>query len=320
MMSVDDRLRAALTAYAACLPEPEVELRFHRVLALHRRRRALRLVSAAAGLVAACAVVSISLGWPARPAALWPSGDITPTSRVEGAYAGLARALPDIPRSAGRWGLDFGEDGRMTASAPTGSGRSPEPAGWLRGDAVTTELFAEDACRDTAPGTYTVARLADRVVLEVAEDRCAARMSLLTATTWVSTLATSWNGPRIPDSRWVRDIDVAELRKQGYTLTPDALRANFLDDGHGRFHLEFTGTKFYVFVEDEDGSLVLGDQGDVSYDALGRWVQNLSLAVEWRLDGDALVTENVDPVHGVRLNPATAEERFALEGTWHRAG
>lgn len=320
-MSVDDRLRAGLTEYAARLPEPDVELRFYRSLAIHRRRRAARLVGAVSALVAAaCAVAVLAPVATGRGGPLWPAGDATPRPTVQGSYAGLAQALPDLPGSSGRWGLDFGDDGRVTASAPRGADRGPEAAGSLRGDLLTTELFAKDACTGVAPGIYTVARVADRVVLEVSRERCAERARLLTGTTWVSTRTTSWNGPRIPEGRWVREVTVDELHERGYVPSQELLGSNFLDDGAGRFHLEFAGARFYVFVEDDDGSLVLGDQGDVSYDALGRWVQNLSLAVEWSLEGDTLTTRNVAPVDGVRLTDAQPDERLVLEGTWRRTG
>ena len=319
-MSVDDRLRAGLTEYAARVPEPDVELRFHRSLAVHRRRRGLRWASAVSSLVvAACAVAVLSQVWTGRPGPGWQAGDATQALTVQGSYAGLAQGLPDTPGSSGRWGLEFGDDGRVTVSAPFSSGRSPEAAGTLRGGVLTTELFARDACTGVSSGTYTVAQVADRVVLQVALEACAERARPLTGTTWVSTRTTTWNGPTIPEGRWARDITVAELNDHGYFPT-QVLRSNFLDDGEGRFHLEFAGTKFYVFIEDDNGSLVLGDQGDVSYDALGRWVQNLNLAVEWSLEGDTLTTRNVAPVDGVRLTEASPDERLVLEGIWRRTG
>ena len=317
-MSVDERLRAGLAEYATRLPEPDVELRFRRSLAIHRRR-ALRRVSVITGLVAAaCAVVVLSVVWSGSPGRLWPAGDDAPTPTVRGSYAGLAKGLPGQPRSSGRWGLEFAADGAVSAIAPTGSGREPEAAGTLTGNVLTTGLFASDSCAGTASGRYTLERVGDRVVLRVAEDRCAARTALLTATTWVSTQTRTWNGPRIPPGRWVRDITVAEMHERGYFPAPDVLASNFLADGEGRSYLEFVGDKFFVFVEDDEGSLVVGDQGDVSYDGLGRWVQNLNLAVEWSLEGGTLTTRNAAPVPGVRLAEATPDERYALEGTWRR--
>ena len=66
-MSVDERLRAGLAEYATRLPEPDVDQRFHRSLAIHRRR-ALRRVGFITGLAAAvCAVVVLSVVWAGSP-------------------------------------------------------------------------------------------------------------------------------------------------------------------------------------------------------------------------------------------------------------
>ncbi|WP_377641316.1 hypothetical protein [Oryzobacter terrae] len=319
-MSVDERLRAGLAEAASRLPEPDLEMRFHRSLAIHRRRRSTRRLSAAAALVAACTVVGIAVIGPDRPGLSWPTADSPSRLDSGGSYTGLAPGLPGVPGSAGQWRLDVADDGQVTASAPVGADRGPAAAGWLRGGRLTTDLFSPDACNGAAPGTYTVKRVADRLVLQADQDRCPARVRLLTTTNWVSALNSSWQGPTIPEGRWSKEVDVAELRQGGLDLGPATLRANFLDDGRGRFHLDISGTKLYVFVEDDDGTLVLGDEADTSYDALGRLVQNLDLALEWTLEGDTLVIGDIAPVQGVRLTEATPEERLALEGTWRRAG
>lgn len=316
-MSVEERLRAGLTEYAAHLPEPDVELRFRRSLAIHRRR-ALRRVGVITGLAAAaCAVVVLAVIWPGSSGRLSPAGDDAPPPTMTGSYAGLAEGLPGQPRSSGRWTLEFAA-GAVTAIAPIGSGRGPEAAGTLTGNVLITGLFARDSCAGTSVGRYTLQRIGDRAVVRAVEDRCAARTALLNATTWVSTQTRTWNGPRIPPSCWVRDVTVDEMHQRGYFPAPDVLASNFLADGKGRTYLEFAGDKFFHFVEADDGSLVVGDQGDVSYDGLGRWVQNLNLAVEWSIEGDTLTTRNAAPVPEVRLADATPDEQYALEGTWHR--
>lgn len=316
-MSVDERLRAGLAEYATRLPEPDVDQRFHRSLAIHRRR-ALRRVGFITGLAAAaCAVVVLSVVWAGSPGRQWQAAE-GPAPTVQGTYAGLAQALPGQPRTSGRWSLEFTADGRVTVLAPTGSGREPEDAGSVSGNVLTTGLFADDSCAGASPGRYSLQRVGHHVVLLAAEDRCAARTAFLTGTTWVSTEVTTWDGAKVPQGRWVRDVTVADMHQRGYFPAPDVLAANFLEDGEGRSFLEFAGDKFFVFIEDDQGSLVVGDQGDVSYDGLGRWVQNLNLAVEWSFEGDTLITRNAAPVPGVRLAEATPDERFFLEGTWRR--
>lgn len=316
-MSVDDRLRAGLAANAELGLDPDVEQHLARVMERSRRRRALRWVTLASGVAVAGTAVAlaVTVGWGADDRSPRPA--TTSTQAAPGRYAGLVGALPGAPDASGRWTLYLDGGGRLTVTAPPGSTRDLSGTqGVLAGDRLRTTLFQHDLCQGQPAGTYTVERSAERLALVRLVDPCTARSTLLGTTTWVSTAVSTWGGPTIPDGRWTRDVTTAQARAQGFRASPEWLAANGLTDGRSRLYLDFRRASWTVIVEDDGGSPAVGDQGRVVYDALGRWVQAGSLAIEWSVDGDTLTTRNVVRVDG---RPAEPDERFVLEGVWTRA-
>ena len=316
-MSVEDRLRAGLAANAAQGVDPDVEQLLLQVLERGRWRRGRRWAAVATGVAVACTAVALAVAarWgaddgPPRPATT-PSVHVSP-----GRYAGLVPALPGAPDASGRWTLDFDARGGLTVTAPPGYTRDRAGTqGEIDGDRLRTTLFQHDLCLGQPAGTYTVERLAEHLTLTRLQDPCAARSTLLGATSWLSTGASTYTGPTIPDGRWARDITTVQARAQGFRASPEWLAANGLTDGRSRLYLDFRRARWTVVVEDDGGSPAVGDQGPVVYDALGRWVQAGSLAIEWSVAGDTLTTRNVVRVDG---RPAEPDERFVLEGVWTR--
>jgi hypothetical protein len=314
-MSVDSRLRRGLSANAAALREPDVELILGKALDAHRRRRALRWVGVTGLAAAACAVLLLPAVWHTNTTHRPPVGR-TPTTLL-GGYAGLVGTLPGAPQASGRWALELDADGRVVATAPNRYGKGvPQTIGMLDGRILRTDLFEKDLCQGRGPGRYAPSRRADQLVLGVLSDTCAPRVSFFTATTWISDGVTAYTGARIPEGRWARDVTVKQLRDGGFH--PDAawLASNGFTDGGSRFVIEFAGSRWFIFVETDQGGLEIGDQGTVKFDALGRWVQNDVTAIEWSLEGDVLTTRNAVPVEGIRPLPTNPSDEAVLEGRW----
>ena len=270
-MSVDDRLRAGLGANARALPEPDVELILGKARATHRRRRTLRGAGLATLAAAACTALVLALVWQPNQAVSPPVGR-TPAT-LQGVYAGLVPALPGAPRASGRWALSFGVDGLVVATAPNSYGQGvPQVIGSTDGRTVLTEVFEDVLCQGSGSGKYTATRRGDHLVLDPVFDSCTSRVLFFTSPTWISSDASTASGQRIPEGRWAREVTVSDLNRVGFQ--PDAawLASNGLRDGAGRFVIEIEGSRWFIFVETDQGALELGDQGSVEYDALGRWV------------------------------------------------
>ena len=316
-MSVDDRLRMGLTANATALAEPNVELILGKALAAHRRRRALRWAGFAGMAAVACAVVALPVLWHGNETLGPPAGRTSST--FEGGYAALVTTVPGASQASGRWALELDADGQLVATAPNRYGRGlPAVIGAVDGRHVRTELFDENLCQGLGSGRYTASRRGDHLVFQLASDPCATRVAFFTTTTWISTGASAYTGPRIPEGRWARDVTASQLNALGFH--PDAawLASNGFTDGKSRFVIQFAGSRWFIFVETDQGGLEIGDQGTATYDALGRWVQNGTMAIEWSIKGDTLTTRNVVPVEGPRPTPTRTEERAVLEGIWQR--
>lgn len=320
-MPVDDRLRVGLTANAAALREPDVELLLGQAFAAHRRRQARRWAGVAGLAAAACAALVVTLmAQPApKPEPAPPVGP-TPTT-LQDRYAGLVAPFAEAPQASGRWALAVGADGKVTATPPNRYGRGePLVAGRFgRGGVFGTDAFSQNnhIC-DSPGGRYRMTTRGDRLIFESVADSCVSRVQFFTKTTWISTSVTAYTGPGIPDGRWARDVTVGQLNDVHFW--PDAAwkTSNGFSDGSGRFVIEFAGSRWFIFVENDQGGLEVGDQGTVRYDGLGRWVQNDLTAVEWSIRGDTLTTRNAVPVEGLHPLPASDVDRAVLEGSWQR--
>ena len=67
----------------------------------------------------------------------------------------------------------------------------------------------------------------------------------------------------------------------------------------------------------------MGDLGDSSYDAQGRWLQSSdtnggAVLLVWDVTGDALTTSDLTTASGSPINEDGAQ--LFLEGTWQRQG
>jgi hypothetical protein len=316
-MSVDDRLRTGLAANALTV-EPDVEALLSSALTRYRRRRALRWAGVTALAAAACAAVVLVLVLHDDHAGRPLPARTTTTQTLVGRYAGLVDPPAGTPQLSGRWVLAF-DNGKLTVTAPPGyTGTLTGTQGTLTGRTLETNLFAHDLCAGQTPGTYRLETHGEDATIGLLRDQCGVRTTILTSARWVSTAVATYTGPRIPDGRWSRDVTVADMHARGYYPNKDVLTSNWLDDGKGRSVLEFHGDHWVLYAEDNQGKLEIADQGDVTYDALGRWVQNGVLAVQWSLAGDTLSTYNVVQINGSVPALAGPDETFALGGTWKR--
>ena len=320
-MPVDDRLRVGLTANATALREPDVDILLGQAFAAHRRRQARRWAGVAGLTAAACAALVVTLmGQTApKPAPAPPVG--TTTATLLERYAGLVAPFAEAPNVSGRWVLARSADGTVVATPPNRYGRGEQLlAGRIGREGVFgTDLFrpGNHIC-DSPGGKYRIADRGDRLVFESVDDGCVSRVQFFTKTTWISTRVTAYTGPRIPDGRWARDVTVGQLNDVRFW--PDAAwkTSNGFSDGKGRFVIEFAGSRWFIFFENDQGGLEIGDQGPVTYDALGRWVQHDMTAIEWSVRGDTLTTRNAVPVEGLPPLTASDTDRGVLEGSWER--
>ena len=320
-MPVDDRLRVGLTANATALREPDVDILLGQAFAAHRRRQARRWAGVAGLAAAACAALVVTLtGQTApKPVPAPPVGQ-TPAT-VQDRYAGLVAPFAEAPQASGRWALVVGADGKVVATPPNQFGRGePLVAGRIGREGVFgTDAFSQDnhIC-DSPGGKYRIADRGDQLVFESVDDFCVSRVQFFTKTTWISTNVTAYTGPRIPNGRWARDVTVGQLNDVHFW--PDAAwkTSHGFSDGTGRFVIQLAGTRWFIYLENDQAELEISDQGTVLYDALGRWVQNGRTAVEWSIRGDTLTTRNAVPVEGLSPLPASDADRGVLEGTWER--
>lgn len=110
-----------------------------------------------------------------------------------------------------------------------------------------------------------------------------------------SAAAPAHDGPRIPDGSWSTIHTMADARREG--LSPKDVREVFGEDGRFRVTLKFAGDTWVELGDDEeDGVMVPGDGGTLSYDDQGRAVL-VSKApgclgcvgvLVWRLKGEVL--------------------------------
>ena len=124
----------------------------------------------------------------------------------------------------------------------------------------------------------------------------------------------------IPDGTWVREVTTGEIARRGLHLTPNEITSNYLDDGSGQVVLKTQGKRWTILVQDNAGAYEVGDLGDTSYDAQGRWVQSSdatggALLLVWKVDGNSLTTSGVTSPDGQPIDDGT---HLATEGTWQR--
>jgi hypothetical protein len=182
-MSVDDRLRAGLSANATAF-QPAVESGLDEVRAQGRRGRVR--VAGVAGLVAAAAAVGVlAVDWPDvsdRPPPATPP--TSPTAALFGRYES------DVTRPAplsGHWALDLDGSGTLRVIPP--DGYSGVVSGTLfSADAsrLRTNLFFQDVCAGLGNGEFSWTRPGAHLVLEDSDEPCAARGQFLTENTWVA--------------------------------------------------------------------------------------------------------------------------------------
>lgn len=134
--------------------------------------------------------------------------------------------------------------------------------------------------------------------------------------------ASTGPGARIPDGTWSREVTTAEISRRGLTIAPEVIVGNYLDDGRARLVLKTQGSRWSILVEDNEGAFEVGDQGDTSYDAKGRWVQASDSSggsglIVWAVSGDTLTTSMARTTSGPQ--PAD-DDRLFLEGDWQRQG
>jgi hypothetical protein len=313
-MSVDDRVRMGLTANAAQLRDPDIEARLEMTLRRHRRREVGRWAAVVAVAAALCAAVALTQLRDPEPPPV--PADTTRTQPLLGRYAGLVAPLPGPPNVSGRWVLSFGETGQLTVTAPPRyTGDTLGSQGKVEDHRIETTLFTKDLCPGQPAGSYTVQPRGDNVTIAVLDDPCTARTTILTRTRWVSTAATAYTGPRIPEGSWSREVTVAQMNAAGLHPAKSWLSDNGFDDGKGKFIIEFAGDRWFIFVETNQKALEIGDQGAIAYDALGRWVQAGVLAIEWSVTDDTLTTHDVARLDGALPDPG---ENAVLSGTWRK--
>lgn len=201
-MSVEDRLRVGLAANAAALREPDIELQLGEAFAAHRRRSARRWAGVAGLAAAACAALVVTLMGQMAPKPV-PAPPVGPTpATLHERYAGLVAPFAEAPNVSGRWVLAVDADGKVVATPPqTFRGGEAMVAGRMGREAVFgTDMFREgNHICDSPGGKYRIADRGDQLVFESVDDRCVSRVQFFTKTTWISTRAPAYTGPRIPD-------------------------------------------------------------------------------------------------------------------------
>ena len=127
----------------------------------------------------------------------------------------------------------------------------------------------------------------------------------------------------IPDGTWVREITTAEITRRGLSLAPEEITGNYLDDGSAQVVLKTQGSRWSILVQDDAGEFEVGDLGETSYDAQGRWVQSSdstgsALLLVWDVNGDALTTSGLTSPDGQPIDEDGTH--LFTEGTWQRQG
>jgi hypothetical protein len=150
----------------------------------HRVRR-LRVGIATAVLL----LVFVPLGAVAVGRPLLRPHPYPPASSANALRGGFSATLTSTPAGtnglAGRWDLNFHDDGTLEVSAPPGfSGIVTGFHYQSAGNEVRVDLFTQDLCADLPVGTYTWALVGTGVRFTEVNDACTARASLLTGRTW----------------------------------------------------------------------------------------------------------------------------------------
>jgi hypothetical protein len=178
-MSIDDRLRAGLTANADAT-SVAVERNLDTVW--HRQRRRARLRAAAA--VAAVAVLG-AVPWAVVSSLDGRgSGPATPEApEVVGSYRVAVQAQGETRSMTGTWTVTLDEDGGVTLDAPDSfEGAVGVGEGYaVDGGRLTTNVFLGwPGCQRTTPavGTYRVEAEATGIRFGLVSDRCAPRIEL----------------------------------------------------------------------------------------------------------------------------------------------
>lgn len=125
----------------------------------------------------------------------------------------------------------------------------------------------------------------------------------------------------IPDGTWAREITTAEINRRGLTLPPEEMTSNYLDDGTVELVLKTQGKRWSILVQDDAGEFEVGDLGNTSYDAQGRWVQSSdstgsAVLLVWEVNGNGLTTSGLTAADGQPIDENGAH--LFTEGTWHR--
>jgi hypothetical protein len=189
-MSFEQKLRDALVS-AAVDVAPDVERSLHRLTSRHRRRlriRRIALAATVAGLVAVVPVLAVLLSNTVDKDRLVQS----PTAMAElaGSYQAVITEEDNggvQPQLTGLWHLRLRSDGTVTLAAPSSfpaAYSSEGPAFTADSDTFRTEMFAGEYCEK--PGTYTWQRTEDQLILDVVDDPCQLRRTLLASSPWTS--------------------------------------------------------------------------------------------------------------------------------------
>ncbi len=132
--------------------------------------------------------------------------------------------------------------------------------------------------------------------------------------------SSEWTGEVIPDGTYTKTNTKADARRLG--LPKDMISE--MPDGGSRVELKIAGDVWVVLVE-EDGAMLVGDEGTATYDADGNWVTTSNsygcpgcvATVGWTFKDQRLTlklldtTEAGDPVD-------LLIGRLVMEGEWAR--
>lgn len=182
-MSVDDRLRAGLSANATAF-HPAVESSLDEVRGRGRRGRSKR-IGVAAGLVAAASAVVLVVSWPDPSEQPEPSTPApSPTSELFGRYES---EVTQPGRLAGHWVLEFDGNGTVVVTPPsTYAGVVSGTLFTADGTTLRTNLFAQDVCADLGNGEFSWTREGARLALAEHDEPCASRGQFFTENAWIA--------------------------------------------------------------------------------------------------------------------------------------
>lgn len=182
-MSVDDRIRAGLSANAAAF-QPVVESSLDAVRGRGRRGRGAR-VTVATGLVAAASAAVLVLAWPDASEQPSPVSPVpSPTSELFGRYES---EVTQPGRLAGHWVLEFDGNGTLLVTPPDRyTGVVSGTLFTADGTTLRTNLFAQDVCADLGNGDFSWTREGLRLALAENDEPCAARGQFFTGNAWVA--------------------------------------------------------------------------------------------------------------------------------------